>query len=712
MQQHKHQHHYQQKQQQYQINNISKITVILLSRVFATFVLLVTILINISCVQCTDEDTTSNLEAKVGSYVVFNCQIDFPYEYDIPYAVYWSKDDKQIFSKYFGTISVSERYAGRLSLVENHEDYGKASLNLTAIRESDQGWYHCQINFPNRTPSFRNNGTWHHLTVEGGSLIKIPPINMTLMEGQTAIFHCFMKHPEISTVTWLKDNDPIRENADLWRRAKIDPDGSLSIDPTMMSDLGEYECQVQNDQTAEVQTAKAFLNIQYRAKVIYSSPEVYLPYGQPAMLDCHYRANPPLKNMHWEKDGLLFDSYNVPGVYKKNNGSLYFTKVDESFSGAYTCTPYNELGTDGPSPVINVVVQRPPVFTTLPKGMYIHKLGDDAQLSCDAIDRDDHRRPVIVWIKEDNTPLPEGRYKLEGGNLTITNITESDRGIYQCSATNDAATITAKTELIIENVAPRPPYNLSANSTETEISIAWQPGQIRPNLEYTVMYRLSEAPEWRIARVGSKLQATIKNLRPGREYEFMVLSQDPSGDGMFSRMFRHATKPKVNDYIEPELFQAPAMSTTMPTESTISPTFPSFNFGPPQNLTVKARSRGFILLWEPPNNGLDQLRLYSIKTWLEPEHKLFAHDNTYDTHFLLANLMDGGTYTVQVFSISQDNEEIGSNIVTIEVPNTRRKKAVLIGSAVSIIFLITAFSVGLYIKRICIKKVKSNGEKI
>lgn len=49
-----------------------------------------------------------------------------------------------------------------------------------------------------------------------------------------------------------------------------------------------------------------------KAKVIYSPPEVYLPYGHPAVLDCHFRSNPPLKNLRWEKDGLLFDSYNVP----------------------------------------------------------------------------------------------------------------------------------------------------------------------------------------------------------------------------------------------------------------------------------------------------------------------------------------------------------------------------------------------------------------
>lgn len=92
-----------------------------------------------------------------------------------------------------------------------------------------------------------------------------------------------------------------------------------------------------------------------KAKVIYAPREVYLPYGKPALLDCHFRANPPLTNLRWEKDGFLFDPYNVQGVFYRRNGSLYFSKVDETHSGSYSCTPYNDLGTEGPSPAINVV---------------------------------------------------------------------------------------------------------------------------------------------------------------------------------------------------------------------------------------------------------------------------------------------------------------------------------------------------------------------
>lgn len=52
-------------------------------------------------------------------------------------------------------------------------------------------------------------------------------------------------------------------------------------------------------------------NFTDKAKVVYAPKEIYLPYGQPAVLDCHFRSNPPLTNLRWEKDGFLFDPYNV-----------------------------------------------------------------------------------------------------------------------------------------------------------------------------------------------------------------------------------------------------------------------------------------------------------------------------------------------------------------------------------------------------------------
>lgn len=137
-----------------------------------------------------------------------------------------------------------------------------------------------------------------------------------------------------------------------------------------------------------------------KAKVIYAPREVYLPYGKPALLDCHFRANPPLTNLRWEKDGFLFDPYNVQGVFYRRNGSLYFSKVDETHSGSYTCTPYNELGTEGPSPSITVAspffkFSPPPHFRSNRSQLIREKLGADrAEAACI------HRHPPTLVHKE------------------------------------------------------------------------------------------------------------------------------------------------------------------------------------------------------------------------------------------------------------------------------------------------------------------------
>lgn len=89
-----------------------------------------------------------------------------------------------------------------------------------------------------------------------------------------------------------------------------------------------------------------------------------------------------------------------------------------------------------------------------------------------------YRIGLIIRLQKDGAPFPIGRYDIDGGNLTIDNIQKSDRGVYQCSATNEAATVIEYTELILANVEPLSPYNLTANSTDVAITLKWEPGNI------------------------------------------------------------------------------------------------------------------------------------------------------------------------------------------------------------------------------------------
>lgn len=277
--------------------------------------------------------------------------------------------------------------------------------------------------------------------------------------------------------------------------------------------------------------------------MIYAPKEVFFAFGERAMLDCHFRANPPLTNLRWEKDGFLFDPYNVKDVFYKRNGSLFFSQVDDLHAGKYSCTPFNELGTSGPSTTIKVIVQHPPEFTLKPKSVYIQKLSDTVTMHCSAKDKHTNDDSLITWSRKDGI-LPPNRHTIVGGNLTIEKITANDRGVYTCSAVNEAAKIDSDAELMIETFSPKAPSNLTANSSKDAVTLRWTQNYIRPDLKFSVWYRQANLQEWRTHQVqlSQDYESTIDNLEPGQEYEFMVLSQDRYNDGLFSKPFRYRTK--------------------------------------------------------------------------------------------------------------------------------------------------------------------------
>lgn len=89
------------------------------------------------------------------------------------------------------------------------------------------------------------------------------------MEGDEVEFSCVTKTRD-TVVTWYKDNVPLTELPDVFHRSRIAMDGSLTISPTAMGDLGEYQCEAVNP-FGESQGARAYLDVQCKLLISFNS---------------------------------------------------------------------------------------------------------------------------------------------------------------------------------------------------------------------------------------------------------------------------------------------------------------------------------------------------------------------------------------------------------------------------------------------------------
>ncbi|KAK2581283.1 hypothetical protein KPH14_008071 [Odynerus spinipes] len=767
-----------------------------------------------------------HITAILGESVVFNCHVEFPGEHPVPYVLQWEKKGQEVpiyiwYESYPTHSGVG--YEGRVSRVSPNSNYGMASLNLTNIRESDQGWYECKVVFLNRSPNSNKNGTWFHLDVHapprftimpeemiyvnlgdaiilncqaegtptpeilwykdanpvepsqtigifndgtelristiknedigdytciarngegqishtarvviaGGAVITIPPTNQTKVEGEKVQFSCEAKAlPGNVTVRWFREGAPVTEVSSLDTRASIKMDGSLVIQPVSAEDSGQYLCEVSNG-IGEPQTASAYLNVEYAAKVTFTPTVQYLPFRLAGVVQCYIKANPPLQYVTWTKDKRLLEPYQTKDIVIMNNGSLLFTRVNENHQGRYTCTPYNAQGTQGSSAPMEVLVRKPPSFTLEPEPIYQKKFGETVEMHCDAQEAEGTQKPTITWQRRDGAPIQRNRAKINGGNLTIESLRRADFGFYQCIASNEVATISSSTQLIVEGTQPHAPYNVTGNATEFSVTLSWLPGYSGgPDYkqDYTIWYREAGTPEWEMIPVtpSGSTTVTINRLTPATVYEFQVIGKNALGDGMLSKVITIRT---LDVALTPSSSAGQAAATdqsdisdyntlVLPTDSTGYPVYPLITRpkgpkpGPPKNLTVTEVSNGFLITWQAPVERNHLIQYYTIKYKTDGAWKTLnkGQIRPEETSYLVKNLVGGRTYYFQVFANSATNYG-ASDQVKFPVPARVKHKAITAGVVGGILFFIVAIILSICAVKICNKRKRRKQEK-
>lgn len=135
--------------------------------------------------------------------------------------------------------------------------------------------------------------------------------------------------------------------------------------------------------------------------------------------------------------------------------------------------------------------------------------------------------------------------------------------------------------------------------------------------------------------------------------------------------------------------------------------------GPPRNLSVDQTPDGnYLVTWDPPEYGKELLRIYLVRWWLEPKHTLHGTAETRQTQYLVSQLDEDELYIFQVFSLSTADYEAGSNEYEIYVPPYRRMRAIAIGTASGLMFLLVALLVFVYMRRKWFRSIHGSTEKI
>nr|CAD7572881.1 unnamed protein product [Timema californicum] len=693
-----------------------------------------------------------------------------------------------------------EGYEGRVSRVSPDSPYGLASLNLTNIRESDQGWYECKVVFLNRSPNQHKNGTWFHLDVHapprfsvtpediiyvnlgdaiilncqaegtptpeilwykdanpvepsatigifndgtelrisnirhedigdytciarngegqishtarviiaGGAVIMVPPTNQTKLEGEKVQFSCEAKAlPGNVTVKWYREGVYVKEVAALETRVTIRRDGSLIVNPVSADDSGQYMCEVTNG-IGDPQSASAFLNVEYPAKVTFTPTVQYLPFRLAGVVQCYIKANPPLQYVTWTKDKRLLEPYQTKDIVIMNNGSLLFTRVNQNHQGRYTCTPYNAQGTQGSSGPMEVLVRKPPVFTVEPDNLYQRKVGETVEMHCDAQEAEGTQKPNIQWQRRDGSPLQRNRVRANGGNITIEGLRRTDFGFYQCVASNEVATIVTATQLVVEGTQPHAPYNVTANATEFAVTLSWLPGYSGgPDYkqEYTIWYREAGVSEWSTIPVtpSGSTQVTINRLSPATTYEFQVVGKNALGDGMLSKVITVRTL----DVGITRTLPSPVSEKDFPRSPEDGP-----KPGIPRNLTVTEIPNGFLLTWQSPLERSHLIQYYTIKYRTDGPWKTLnkGQIRPEDTSYLVKNLVGGRTYYFRVLANSVRSYE-SSEEIKYSVPARVKHKAITAGVVGGILFFIVAIILSVCAVKICNKRKRRKQEK-
>ncbi|KAK7925475.1 hypothetical protein WMY93_007785 [Mugilogobius chulae] len=409
------------------------------------------------------------------------------------------------------------------------------------------------------------------------------PSDVVVAAGEPAVMECIPPrgHPE-PTISWKRNNIKVNDRDE---RITI-RGGKLMISNTRKSDAGMYVC-VGTNMVGEKDSDPAELVV-FERPVFIKQPvnqvvladdtvdffcEVHgdptptmrwrreegeLPRGssgRTVTFLCGTKGNPP-PAVFWQREGsqiLLFPVQEAAPASRFSvslTGELTIMDVQVEDSGYYICQAISVAGSiltkalleveSAPSDRVPPIIRQGPANHTLAPGT-------TAQLHCHIMG---NPLPSIQWEKDGQRILGnDGRISLmENGTFQITNLQETDSGLYTCVASSSSGETSWSGVLTVKESAdstgaqttepfqlPGPPHKpIVTDVSKNSVSLTWQPNAHEGGAAVTSYiieaFSQSAGSTWQTVADNVKMEThTITGLLPNTIYLFIVRAVNAYG---------------------------------------------------------------------------------------------------------------------------------------------------------------------------------------
>ncbi|XP_004629579.1 neural cell adhesion molecule L1-like protein isoform X1 [Octodon degus] len=476
---------------------------------------------------------------------------------------------------------------------ETKENHGN-TLKIENISYRDKGNYRCTAS------NFLGSAShdFHVIVEEPPHWTKKPESGVYSM-GTSGILLCQAEGEPQPTVTWKVNGLPIDKYP---FAGDVVLPGEVSFSNIHPNHTAVYQCEATNVHgtilaNANVDVLDIIPIIQTKDEENYATV-----IGYSAFLHCEYFASPRAV-VTWQRmeevQPLEGSRYHV-----HENGTLQIFEATEEDAGSYSCWVENAMGKT--AVIANLDIRNATKLRVSPKNPRVprsHMLELYCESECDL-----HLKQSLKlsWSKDgeafETNGTEDGRIVIDGANLTISNVTLEDQGIYSCLAQTALDSMAEITEVTVLDV-PDPPENLHLSERQNRsVRLSWRAGDDHNSniSEYIVEFEgnREEPGRWEeLTRVQGQETTVLLGLAPYVRYQFRVTAVNEVGQSHPSQPSDHHETPPAAPDKNPQYIKVQA---SQPKEMIIKwePLKSMEQNGPGLEYRVSWKPQGALVEWE------------------------------------------------------------------------------------------------------------------